>query len=47
MIDGQESQPYDGVLNFNTGAVQFDSAGRLHYFALRGNTLLLVDDKLQ
>ena len=45
VVDGKEGKPYDGIVR--GGKIIFDSADRLHYLALKGADVYLVEERIQ
>jgi hypothetical protein len=45
VVDGKEEKPYDGIVR--GGSIIFDSADSLHYLALKGADIYLVEERIQ
>ena len=45
VVDGKETKPYDGIVR--GGRIIFDSADRLHYLALKGADIYLVEERIE
>jgi hypothetical protein len=46
VVDGKEGKPYDGILIAKEGGI-FDSADRLHYLAVKGADIYLVEERIE
>jgi hypothetical protein len=46
VVDGKEGKPYDDIVNRGGGRIVFDSSDSLHYLALKGNGIYLVEERL-
>ncbi|MBX3411736.1 MAG: PD40 domain-containing protein [Pirellulales bacterium] len=44
IVNGVEGQPYDEIINFQGGKIHLDPNGALHYIALQGDELVLVEE---
>ena len=47
VVDGQQGNQYDTIINVGGGKIVFDSPNRLHYLALRGNGIYLVEETIR
>jgi len=45
VVDEREGKPYDGIVR--GGRIIFDSADRLHYLALKGADIYLVEERIE
>jgi hypothetical protein len=47
VMDGKEDKQYDDIVILGGGKIVFDSADSLHYLALKGNSIYLVEEKMK
>ena len=47
VVDGREGEQYDGIVTLGGGRIIFDSADSLHYLALRGADIYLVEERVK
>jgi hypothetical protein len=47
VIDGKEGKHYDGIVLRAGGRVVFDSSDSLHYLAVKGDSIYLVEEKIR
>jgi len=47
IVDGKEGKRYNGIINFGGGRIVFDSADSLHYLALKGTGIYLVQENIK
>ena len=47
VVDGMEGKRYDIFFPQSGGSVGFDSPDSFHYFALEGNTVYLVEERIR
>ena len=47
VVDGQEGNQYDGVIVLGGGRIIFDSPDSLHYFAVKGASIHLVEERIE
>jgi hypothetical protein len=47
VVDGQQGDQYDNIISLGGGRSVFDSPNRLHYLALKGNRIYLVEETLR
>jgi hypothetical protein len=47
VVDGKEGKQYNGIINFGGGRIVFDSADSLHYLALKGTGIYLVQESIK
>ena len=45
VVIGKEGRPYDAVVALGESRIVFDSSSSLHYFALKGDDIYLVEVK--
>jgi hypothetical protein len=46
VVDGKEEKPYDAIVAIG-GRIVFDSAHRLHYLAVKGDNIYLVEERIE
>jgi hypothetical protein len=47
VVDGDEGKFYDSIIPLGEGKIVFDSPNALHYMTLKGDTVYLIEEKLQ
>ena len=47
VVDRKEEKQYDGIVTKREGSIIFDSAESLHYLALIGNDIYLVEERIK
>jgi len=47
VVDGKEGKPYDEILHSGRGKIVFNSAEQISYFARNGNSIVLVEEKIE
>jgi uncharacterized membrane protein len=47
VVDGKEEKQYDGIVTIGEGRIIFDSADSIHYLALKGNKIYLVEEAVK
>ncbi len=47
VLDGQEGKPYENLLSLGGGKIVFDTPGRFHYLATRGQDIYVVQEQLK
>jgi len=47
VVDGVEGKDYNAVFSAGEGRVVFDSPDRLHYLAIKGQDILLVEERFE
>ena len=47
VVDGDEGKQYDSVVTIGGGGIVFDSPDRLHYLAMKGNSIYLVEERIR
>ena len=47
VVDGKEGKQYDSIVYLGGGKIMFDSADSLHYLALKGGGIYLVEERIQ
>lgn len=47
VVDGEEGDQYDAIVGFGGGRIIFDSADNLHYLAMKGNKIYLVEETIK
>jgi hypothetical protein len=47
IVDGKEKKQYDGIISIGGAGVIFDSPASIHYLALKGNSIYLVQERAQ
>ena len=47
VVDGEEGKEYCGIITTGGGRVIFDSPESLHYFALKGDDIYLVEERVK
>jgi len=47
VVDGNEGKLYDDILTTDWGKIIFDSPDRFHYFARKGNSVVLVEERVE
>ena len=47
VVDGKEGEQYDTIAYTERGAIIFDSAESLHYLAIKGNLIYLVEEEIE
>ena len=47
VVDGKEGELYDEIVTDEGGGIIFDSADRLHYLAIKGEGIYLVEERIQ
>jgi acetyl esterase/lipase/Tol biopolymer transport system component len=45
VVDGKEEKQYDGIVTLGGGKILFDSADSLHYLALKGSSIYLLEER--
>ena len=47
VVDGKEEKQYDGIVTLGGGRVIFDSPDSLHYLAIKGSSIYLVEERIR
>ena len=47
VVDGKEEKQYDGIVTIGGGRIVFDSSDSLHYLALKGKGIFLVEERIK
>ena len=47
VVDGKEGPQYDRIVNAGGGKIVFTSFGSLHYLAIKGSVIYLVEEKIR
>jgi hypothetical protein len=47
VVDGKEGKQYDNIVVTGGGKIIFDSADSLHYLALKGDEIYLVEERIE
>ena len=47
VVDEIEGKLYDDILNSSMGMILFKSADQIQYFARKGNSVVLVEEKIE
>ncbi len=47
VVDGKEEKQYDGIITFVGGRIVFDSPDTLHYLAVKGNRIYLIEERIK
>jgi len=47
VVDGEEGKSYDGIITSVGGGIIFDSSDSLHYLAVKGSDVFLVEEKIK
>jgi hypothetical protein len=47
VVDGKEEKKYDGIVTIGGGKIIFDSPDSLHYLAVKGESIFLVEERIK
>ncbi len=47
VVDGKEGKQYDGIVTIGGGKIVFDTPTNLHYLALKGDSIYLVEEMIE
>jgi hypothetical protein len=47
VVDEDEGRQYDGIVTIGGGKIIFDSPDSLHYLAMKGNEIYLVEERIK
>ena len=47
VVDGKEEKQYDGIITIGGEKLIFDSSDNIHYLAFKGNSIYLVEERIE